>query len=72
MQKKLVDHIDHAFEYLAAWSIRFRWLVAFFCLVLLGGGMYFATKVVSDNSLDAYFDRSDESYIAYMLSLIHI
>lgn len=66
MQKKLVDHIDHAFEYLAAWSIRFRWLVALFCLVLLGGGMYFATKVVSDNSLDAYFDRSDESYIAYM------
>ncbi len=63
---KLVDRIDHAFAGLAAWAINHRWLVGLFCLTLLGGSLYFSSKVISDNSLDAYFDRGDPSYIAYM------
>jgi predicted RND superfamily exporter protein len=43
-----------------------RWVVALFSLVLLGGGLFFATKVVSDNSLDTYFDRSDSAYTSYI------
>lgn len=66
MSDKLVDRTDRAFEYLAAWAVRHRLLVALFSLVLLAGGLYFASRVVSDNSLDAYFDRSDPSYVAYM------
>lgn len=66
MSNKLVDRTDRAFESLAAWAINHRAIVAIFCLILLGGGLYFSSKVVSDNSLDAYFDRSDSSYKAYI------
>lgn len=66
MSDKLVDRTDRAFEHIAAWAIHHRWLVALFSLFLLGGGLYFASKVVSDNSLDAYFDRSDSAYTSYI------
>ncbi len=40
--------------------------VVFLCaLTLIGGGVYFASQVRTDNSLDAYFDSADLSYNAY-------
>lgn len=62
---KFVDLIDNAFFRLAAWAVSHRWWVVLFSLLLLGVGLYFASKVQSDNSLDAYFDKSDPAYVAY-------
>ena len=62
---KLVDRIDRLLGFIAAWAVMHRSLVVLICLVMLAGSLYFAGKVPIDNSLDAYFDKSDPAYIAY-------
>ena len=60
-----VDRVDRFFLQLAGWTVNHRLLVLGFCLVLLAGGLYFASRVQSDNSLQAYFDKQDPTYTAY-------
>ena len=62
---KLVDRFDNAFEAIARWSIRWRSLVAIFTIMVLGVGLYFASTVRIDNSLDGFFHKQDPAYIAY-------
>jgi predicted RND superfamily exporter protein len=62
---KFVDRVDQSFGYLAGWAVHNRKLVLLFSVLMLGLGLYFAGMVKSDNSLDAYFDKSDPAYIAY-------
>ncbi len=64
-QNKFVDIIDRVFYRFAGWAVAHRAVVVVLSLALLAGGLYFAGKVQSDNSLDAYFDKSDPAYIAY-------
>ncbi|GAB3375011.1 MMPL family transporter [Spongiibacter taiwanensis] len=62
---KLVDIVDQLLANIARWAVNHRLLVVLFSLTLLGGGLFFAGKVQTDNSLDAYFDKADPAYIAY-------
>lgn len=64
-QNKLVDQVDQWFQSLARWAVNHRLLVVLMALALLICGGYFASKVQSDNSLDAYFNKNDPTYIAY-------
>ena len=63
---KLVDKVDASFGAIAEWSIRWRWLVVVLTLGVLCLGLYFSGKARFDNSLDAFFDRTDPTYTAYM------
>ena len=60
-----VDSIDRAFGKLAVWAVKRRLIVVLAALVLLIGGGYFAGKVKVDNSVDAFFNKSDPTYLAY-------
>ena len=62
---KFVDKVDQLFGHLADWAVRHRFVVLALSVVMLALGLYFAGMVKSDNSLDAYFDKSDPAYIAY-------
>ncbi|MAT51989.1 MAG: RND transporter, partial [Porticoccaceae bacterium] len=63
---QLVDRVDQGFAWVAEWVFRWRWLVMVMALILVGGGLYFAARATPDNSLDAYFDKTDPAYVAYM------
>lgn len=63
---KLVDRVDAAFSAIAQWSITYRRVVIIAAISLLAIGLYFASKARPDNSIEAYFDKSDPAYIAYM------
>jgi predicted RND superfamily exporter protein len=63
----LIDRLSRAFERLAAWSYDHRWIVAGLSLLLaIGGGYALLFKLGVDNSFEAYFDRSDPVYSAYL------
>ncbi|MEX1668264.1 RND family transporter [Zhongshania guokunii] len=62
---KFVDKVDQLFGHLAEWAVNHRAIVLLLSLLFLSAGLYFASMVKSDNSLDAYFDKSDPAYIAY-------
>lgn len=57
--------LDTAFGAIAVWSSRRPWWVLGMTGVLLLVGLYGASKVRMDNSLDAYFDESDTSFQHY-------
>ncbi|MDF1691377.1 MAG: MMPL family transporter [Zhongshania sp.] len=62
---KFVDKVDQLFGHLAEWAVNHRAIVLLLSLLFLSAGLFFASMVKSDNSLDAYFDKSDPAYIAY-------
>ncbi len=62
---KFVDRVDQLFGHIAEWAVHHRVVVLVLSLLMLGLGLYFSGMVKSDNSLDAYFDKSDPAYIAY-------
>lgn len=62
---KLVDRVDRAFYHLADWSIRHRLLVSLLTFILFATGLFFASKVTVDTSLDSFFYKEDPAYIAY-------
>jgi predicted RND superfamily exporter protein len=64
-ENKFVDRVDAVFGSVASWAVNHRVIVLLLSLLMLGGGIYFAGKVQSDNSLDAYFDKSDPVYLSY-------
>jgi predicted RND superfamily exporter protein len=64
-ENKFVDRVDAVFGGVASWAVNHRVIVLLLSLLMLGGGIYFAGKVQSDNSLDAYFDKSDPVYLSY-------
>lgn len=53
------------FGRMAAWIYDHRWLVLVLCILFLGGGLYFASKVRFDGSLDAFFHKTDPTYEYY-------
>ena len=63
---KLVDKVDRSFEVIAEQAIRLRWLIVLASMALLAVGLFFASKAHVDNSVNAYFDKTDPSYIAYL------
>ncbi|WP_028313425.1 efflux RND transporter permease subunit [Desulfatibacillum aliphaticivorans] len=62
----LVDWLSALFEQIAGWSYDHRLIVLFLCLAVLGGSLFFAAQVRQDNSFEAYFDRSDPAYGAFL------
>ena len=62
---KIVDRVDNAFYQIADWSIRHRWLVAGFTVLLLAFGLFYASKAQVDQSIDSFFYKDDPSYLAY-------
>lgn len=63
--KGLQNVLDRVFSIVAVWSSRHAWLVLGMALALLLVGLYGASKVRMDNSLDSYFDEQDPSYSYY-------
>lgn len=57
--------LNRGFAQLAVWCARHPWTVVLFTLLFLGAGLYGASLARQDNSLDAYFLESDESYKFY-------
>ncbi|MFH2047022.1 MAG: MMPL family transporter [Pseudomonadota bacterium] len=53
------------FGRMAVWIYDHRWLVLVLCLLFLGGGLFFASKVKFDGSLDAFFHKNDPTYEYY-------
>ncbi|POP51169.1 efflux RND transporter permease subunit [Zhongshania marina] len=64
-ENKFVDRVDAVFGNVADWAVNHRLIVLLLSLLMLGLGTYFAGKVQADNSLDAYFDKSDPVYLSY-------
>jgi predicted RND superfamily exporter protein len=64
-ENKFVDRVDAVFGSVANWAVNHRLIVLLLSLLMLGVGTYFAGKVQADNSLDAYFDKSDPVYVSY-------
>lgn len=62
----VIDRLNHAFSYIAVWSLKNRWIVLFLSLLLLFVSGYFAQHVRMNNSFDAYFDSHDPVYKAYL------
>lgn len=61
----LIDRLGARFEVVGEWSFDHRWLVLVLCLLLLGVSAWLATQTRFDNSVEAFFDTSDETYAAY-------
>lgn len=57
--------LDQAFSRLAAWSTGHPLIVILVTLGLVGVGLYGASIVQQDNSMDAYFDESDITFTNY-------
>jgi len=57
--------LDRLFPAIAVWCSRHPWIVLGGMLVLLVIGLYGASRVQMDNSLDSYFDEKDASYRNY-------
>jgi hypothetical protein len=62
----VIDRLSRAFETLATWSYDHRWVVAGLSLLLLLGGLQGLSNLGFDNSFEAYFDRDDPVYGAYL------
>jgi predicted RND superfamily exporter protein len=57
--------LDRKFEQLAAWSVEHTgWVIGIF-VALAAAGLYLASTVTQDNSLDAYFDPTDPAFMHY-------
>lgn len=61
-----IDRLSRAFERLATWSYDYRWVVAGLSLLLLFAGLHGLSRLGFDNSFEAYFDRDDPVYAAYL------
>lgn len=61
-----LSRADKTFGRLGLWMFDHRWLVVLLTVLLLGGGLYFASKPRPDNSFDAFFNKSDPYYRAYL------
>lgn len=57
--------LDRAFSHIAVWSGRHPWFVIGLAFALLVTGLYGASKVRMDNSLDSYFDEKDPAFRHY-------
>ncbi|MBA3036474.1 MAG: RND transporter, partial [Desulfobacterium sp.] len=63
------DYLQKAgkgFGRLAVWIYDHRWLVLALCILFLGAGLYFASKTVTDSSLESSFSRNDPTYKYYL------
>lgn len=57
--------LDRRFEKLSHWAVAHTgWVLLAFALLAVTG-LYFASTVTQDNSLDAYFDHSDPAFVHY-------
>lgn len=65
-ERDLVDRLDALFERIAVWSFDHRLVVLALSIGLLAGGAWLASLVRFDNSLAAWFDRSDPAFVAYL------
>ncbi|MFH2045664.1 MAG: MMPL family transporter [Pseudomonadota bacterium] len=63
------DYLQKAgksFGRLAVWIYDHRWIVLVICILFLGAGLYFASKAVTDSSLESSFSRDDPTYKYYL------
>lgn len=60
-----LHQIDLMSGRLGLWMYSHKAIVFLAAFALVAGGLYFASKALMDNSMDAYFDESDVSYNAY-------
>lgn len=58
--------IDRFFGRVGLWMYGHRLLVFAVVLALLAAAIFFASRIRTDNSFDAFFDASDPSYAAYL------
>ncbi len=61
-----VETLNRGFERIGTWSYDHRWIVLTACLLLVAFYALFASNVRYDNSFEAYFDRDDPMYSAYL------
>jgi len=65
-QNDYIERLSGFFERLGGWSYDHRWIVLGVCLLLVVASFFLASKTRYDNSFEAYFDRDDPAYIAYL------
>ncbi len=65
-QNDYIERLSGFFERLGSWSHDHRWIVLGVCLLIVGGGFLLASATRYDNSFEAYFQRGDPSYQAYL------
>ena len=65
-QNGYVEIISEIFEKIGAWFYEHRWIVFFFCLLLLSVSAYFGSGVRFDNSFESYFAQNDPTYDAFL------
>jgi predicted RND superfamily exporter protein len=61
-----IERLNRRFERLAGWSSAHPRTLLGLCLLLLAGAAVLAAGVRFDNSFEAYFDRDDPAYVAYL------
>jgi predicted RND superfamily exporter protein len=61
-----IEGLNRLFERIAGWSYDHRWIVLSICVAALAGCAYLASGVRTDNSFEAFFDRDDPVYDAYL------
>ena len=61
----LQGYLDRFFVRMARFSIKHPWLIILSAIILLAVGFVGAGKVQQDNSLDSYFNESDQSFANY-------
>ena len=66
MQNDYIERLSGFFERLGGWSYDHRWTVLSICLLLVGASFFLASWTRYDNSFEAYFDRDDPAYNAYL------
>lgn len=64
--RKIVDRVDSAIVNVSDWALRHRFVVVVLSILMVATGFYFASKAQFDNSVEAFFDRTDPTYIAYI------
>ncbi len=65
-QNDYIERLSGFFERLGGWSYDHRWTVLSICLLLVGASFWLASRSRYDNSFEAYFDRDDPAYTAYL------
>ena len=64
-RRDAVEILSEWFARVGVWSFDHRWVVLAACGLLLAGCLLLAARARFDNSFEAYFDTSDEAYVAY-------